>query len=516
MVKGAPRVSTGRWHSAYVQARSFIGSRLFFRLTLALFVLQAAIVAVLSGYPLAFDEGTHVGIIQLHAQQLSPFFSNIPDSTGQYGPLATDPSYLYHYILSFPYRLLTLFFSSTFALVVSLRFINIAIFVLGLIVFRKALSYCGASKALVNVVILAFALLPLSSFTAAQINYDNMVFLMVALVFLYGARLTLSVLNTKKLDVKSLVLLATSSLAGAQVKYAFLPILMAVFIWTCLLVAFWVKANRGKLVQQIKIAAKSLNTKTGFALIALMFVIGGLFVARYGYNMSTYKTPVPECDKVLSVQSCMAWGPWARNYQLGQTHVATTSTAQQKAFAKAWVYISGSQLFTVLNSNNNGAMEKPLPKFAGGALFVLTLGAVFMILYWRKAVKGAPVLIFYGFVSFTYLGVLIAKNYSEYMKYGMPIAIQGRYLLIVLLVLMIVMARAYSAAFHKAPHWKLVLLILGVVVGVQGAGAITYLSKSDDSWRWNADATVNISQPIVESKTTAGSAIVNTAEVNRN
>ena len=118
----------------FATTRRVLKSNLFFRFVLALFVLQAGYIAVKSGYPLAFDEGFHVGVIQLHAQQWNPFLGQLPDSANQFGAVATDPSYLYHYLLSFPYRAINLVTTNSFYIVLMLRFISIGFFALGIVV----------------------------------------------------------------------------------------------------------------------------------------------------------------------------------------------------------------------------------------------------------------------------------------------------------------------------------------------------------------------------------------------
>src|ERR1700760_1243745 len=125
----------------YDKIKTLLSKRVFLYFILSLFVLEAGYIAIRSNFPLAFDEGYHLGIIQLYAHQWSPFFSHLPQSTGQFGPLATDPSYLYHYLMSFPYRLVLLFTNNTFFVVLAMRFINIGLFAGGLVLFRKVLRY---------------------------------------------------------------------------------------------------------------------------------------------------------------------------------------------------------------------------------------------------------------------------------------------------------------------------------------------------------------------------------------
>src|SRR5476651_13106 len=109
-----------------------LGRPVFFRIILALLVLEAAWIALSGRYPMAFDEDFHLGIIRLYAHHLSPFWSSQPEVADRFGAVARDPSYLYQYLLSFPYRLISQFTSDQTIQVIILRFVNIGLFATGI------------------------------------------------------------------------------------------------------------------------------------------------------------------------------------------------------------------------------------------------------------------------------------------------------------------------------------------------------------------------------------------------
>src|ERR1700722_8925502 len=86
---------------------TFLQSPKCFLIILTMFVIESVWIAVSAGFPMAFDESFHFGIIKLYAKQWSPFFSHQPAGGNAYGALTADPSYLYHYLMSFPYRVTT-------------------------------------------------------------------------------------------------------------------------------------------------------------------------------------------------------------------------------------------------------------------------------------------------------------------------------------------------------------------------------------------------------------------------
>jgi hypothetical protein len=489
--------------SHYTKIKTLLGSRTFLGVVLALFFLQAGWIAIRSSYPLAFDEGYHVGIIQLYAHQWSPFFSHLSDQAAQFGPLATDPSYLYHYLMSFPYRVIGLFTHSTFAVVLSLRFINIGLFAVGVLLFRKVLNYSGASKALINLVMLAFVLLPLETFTAAQINYDNLLFPITAGALLLSLKFA-EKLKAGSFDVKILLLLAATCFTGAQVKFSFLPIFAAIGLFIAWQI--WKQAIVTKKYANFNLRQqlRALRTRTNLVLVGLVLLSGGLFAWRYGYNLVQYHSPMPDCAKVVSVQSCEAWGTWARNHQLAQHHVAAASPAQAFVFLRAWTHIMGDQLFTVLNAANGGAMENPVRQLVFGASVVVLIGLGMVIQQSRKLVKiGFPLALFL-LVGGTYLLALGITNYTDFTRYGIPIAVQGRYLLPILLLGMVILARAYSLSLQKAPQWKVLMVGAALVVGIQGGGMITYMLRTNQSWYWTAAAQARIEPGVVSEANQTG------------
>src|ERR1700689_5557788 len=114
-----------------------LGSKWFFWIILVVFILSAAWIALSAVYPQAFDENFHFGLIQTYSHYWLPFLSSQPPHANAYGAVARDPSYLYHYLMSFPYRLIALFIHGQTGQVIALRFINIGFFSAGLILFRR-------------------------------------------------------------------------------------------------------------------------------------------------------------------------------------------------------------------------------------------------------------------------------------------------------------------------------------------------------------------------------------------
>lgn len=210
--------------------RSVLGSNRFFYGIVAVLLLQAAWVALTGRYPMAYDEQNHMGIVRLYAEHVSPFWTEQPPGDAPYSAIARDPSYLYHFGLSFLYRLIGVFFQSEESKIVAFRLLSVAMFALGVWLYRKVLLRTKASKALVHVVFALFVLVPTVPFLAAQVNYDNLLFPLVAGLLLLTMQITDDIRN-KSLDARRLALFVGVGMLTGLVKFPALPLLLAMTIW---------------------------------------------------------------------------------------------------------------------------------------------------------------------------------------------------------------------------------------------------------------------------------------------
>ena len=147
-----------------------LGSRKAFYVIIAFFSLESLYIALTARYPMAFDEYAHYGIAKLYTSSWSPFLSNVPDSASVYGAVARDPSFLYHYLLSFPLRLLELCSLSMTWQILILRFLNIGIAVVSLFIYRRLILKLQATGLIANGILLFFTLIPVVPLIAGQIT----------------------------------------------------------------------------------------------------------------------------------------------------------------------------------------------------------------------------------------------------------------------------------------------------------------------------------------------------------
>jgi hypothetical protein len=464
---------------------NLLRSRRFFVAILILFFVESAWIALSAVYPQVFDENTHFGIIQLYAHQWSPLFLHQPPDAEWAGALTRDPSYMYHYLMSFPYRLVAELTSSVMVQVIFLRFINIALFGAGLVLFRKLLLKTRVSPAIVNVTLLFFVLLPVVPLLAGQINYDNMVLPLTALALLVTTSV-IQKLNRGMVPVLQIAALLALCMFSCLVKVEFSPVFAGIVLW--LGWQIWRQRRAGTLKPVV--AAKDDWRASSWGkrlLVGGPFLLAlGLFVQMYGVNAVVYHNLTPQCHQVMSREACSGYAPWQRN-QAVLAH-KTTVNANPVLFLGSWLYrMFVAMFFTSSGGGASGTMYlsvNPLPVIFGSALFVFGLGSILIVMYHRKVFAGYDFIGLLLCVSLIYFLAIFSRNYHDYVSLGEKIAIQGRYLFPIALPCMLVIALGFRQLFGHKAHLKVALLAAVFLLFLQGGGALTYILNSNQSWYW--------------------------------
>ncbi len=475
--------------------RGFVGSGWFLALTVGLFLVSASWIALSGRFSMAYDENTHLGVIQLYSDRLLPFWSEAPAGSEVYGAVERDPSYLYHYVLSFPYRLVDAITQSQFAQVIILRFVNIGIFLAGILVFRRVLLRTGASKALVHAMLAALVLLPGVPFLAAQINYDNALFLASTASILLAMRITGRLKRSGRFGALQLSLFLGLILLSSLVKYAFLPIMLALVLW--LAWAAWKYARPRNFLKPLWEDFQKLARLKRTFLVVFILVSACLFVERYGVNTVLYRTPTPECNQVIGIEACRSYGPWNRNYELLQQkqagRPADSGRRDPLSFtAKHWLKSMAHQQVFALNGRGDYFKigdPLPLPKF-----LVVVVGGIGLVLaaFWYRVLRHQYELDLLLVVALTYAGLLWLQNYLDFLHLGQAVALQGRYLMPVLPIVMLVVALAYLQTLRRF-NWAKLMLAAGClfILLFQGGGAATYIVRSDERWYWQNQTVID-------------------------
>src|SRR5262249_46413203 len=142
-------------------------------------------------------------------------------------------------------------------------------------------------------------------------------------------------LHARKVDLQTYALLAALLLFASLVKYPFLPVVLAVVVYVAYML--WRTFRGGGLWRTVAKSYAQLSRRTAILLLVLLAVSGVLFVQRYGTNVLAYGKPVPDCDQVLSVDACMEYGPFGRNYLLA----AQGPDVDPNPIAYTWTWLQG-------------------------------------------------------------------------------------------------------------------------------------------------------------------------------
>jgi len=468
-----------------------LGSRRFFYGVMIFFALESLWIALSARYPMVFDEEFHLGVIKVYSHNIVPFLPGQPDGANAFGSLATDPSYLYHYLMSFPYRLIAVFTGNLTAQVILLRCINIAIFAAGIWLFRRLLIRSGTSPALTHTAVALFVLIPIVPLMAGQVNYDSLLLVILAWTCLLVLSI-ITALRQRKLPLQQIGLLAIACMLGSLAKYAFLPVAIVAAAYVAVMI--WV-AFRGRGAQLSAAIHKSYRLLGGAAkavLVVGLLVSAGLFVQRYGSNIVTYHNPVPDCDAVIGVDACLDYGPWARNYSYASEPLVFNHSPI--AYTGIWLQSMHYRLFFMVNGPPNYTSYPPSPLPSAAFIVVALSGTIALLLYARRVFAGRPYLIFLLAMTLAYVGILWVQNYSDYLDTTRPVAINGRYLVPFLLPMVAVLGRSLSIALARWTNVKAGAAVLVIVCFMQGGGTLGFISRSDASWYWQNQTVVRTNQ----------------------
>lgn len=437
---------------------------------------------------MAFDEEVHYGLIQLYSEQLSPYGIEPTSDMAYLGLGPAEVSYVFHWFMSFPYRLLIDAGLGDEAIIVILRMINVAMVAGAILVYRKALLVARVPRGITHGSLAAFTLIPILPIMAGQLNYDNLLLLLVAYAFYMTFSITESVYTNKKLPVMNVLLLAAIMLISIPVKYAYLPIGLGMGLWLVWLVYVSSKKSPKKFISDISKQFLSSHILRVVGITALL-IAGTFFGYRYVDNVVQYGSAIPSCDQVFERMDCFSYGPWART----QNYLAAVDPDFQPFpfplyLAAYWVPDMIQRLtFAVAGPTNTYETKLPLPLLRTIGVVFVVAGVVAFVMRAKQLLRRWPYMTVTLLVSLIYMGVLAVKLYSGYSNTSIPAAINGRYLMPLLPLLFALLAQSimYVAKEFKVQRQVILgLAILFAIAFTQGGGVFTYIVSAETYWFW--------------------------------
>jgi hypothetical protein len=460
-----------------------------FYIPLGLFILAAMWVAFSSIYPMAFDEEFHYGLIKIYATGWLPYGIVHTSDMAQFGAATADPSYLFHYLMSFPYRVFHAFGLSDTAIIILLRLMDLGFIIAGLLIFRRAILNAGISKPVVNVGLWLMTLIPVFVMLAAQINYDNLLFPIVAWSIYLIVDMTNTVKKSGDIPLRSAWLLVIAVLIGISIKYAFLPIALVLFIWSIGLFIVSIRRHNnsfGSYIQNQKKQLSKLSVRALSGLIGLT-LLSIFFASHYVVNHTTYGHAIPTCEQVFTEDECSAYGPWNRNRYYAATRSSSFTPLSYPAYmATEWLPGMAQRLtFSLAGKTNDFQTKLPLPAVIFSFVLLTIVGVIsFAIQAVRRNIS------WFGWLTVlltgTYVGVLSLQLYDDYVDTAQPVAINGRYLILLLPLVGVVLIQAINATFKNVPAQHKTIICLGIIAVLffGGAGLSTYILQSEPHWFW--------------------------------
>lgn len=470
-----------------------LSSNKFFIGIAILFFLQMAWVALFSIYPMLFDEEYHLGIIDIYSRQTSPFIGVQPSEAAFHGDITRYSSYFFHYLMSYPYRIISFFTDDLMTKIILLRFICISLVLGGFIIFRKFLIKAGLSRAATHSALLIFTLIPLVPFALAQLNYDALLFLLIP-IMLYAS---LKTADKNQHQARNVLLLLITGFIASVTKFTSLPI----FLGCVIFVSIMLRRHYGK--QAIKIILDQYKTISRLkqVIVSVFLLLSfGLVVERYGVNLATYQKLEPRCDVLHTKKECSEYTVYRRDTKWKAANDSINKPRQDVVtytqnywaphifndFFVTGAFVRGDdkankirELPTRLeaNSGNN------VPRTAGWVVLWVSV-ALIGFLALRRQLRPKRLFLLVGLVLVIYSAALFTKNYTDYLSIGSPTAAQGRYF-IPLLIPILGLVVVSLGRIIKQKSIKISLVVVALVIFSQGGGVGSYILYSNQKWYWS-------------------------------
>lgn len=442
---------------------SFLGSKTFVYIIIGWFVFQAGFIAVTTSHAIPPDETAHFSQIRVYANDgWDPFIDQEPE-TYYLGALERTPNYLYHYVMSFPYRAIPNSWSPD-AYVVTLRLVNIIFTVAGLVVFMRTLALLTKRKIVQNMTLFMLGNTLMFVFLSGTLNYDNMFFLATSVAFYYLIKML------QKFSLLDLLKLSAAVAFALLVKFTFVPLAI---MFAVALVVRYIRELPKVLETSKKEIARQKKPLIIMSVIFLLFF--GFFLERYAVNFVRYGSYRPKCEKVLTYEDCMRSPLYRRNDTF--RHVKAQNLVPEAPFVGKWMQRTHETVFGVMGHK----LLNPSPIIKYGSYIICAL----MLIAFIRFVDRRDTLIFYlATMIVLYIGILIFHNHTLFERSGFfGMALQGRYIFPVLGLMFFIGNYYVDRMLQKRPTIYVLYAVFAVAVFVLGA-LPAYIAGPDSSWRF--------------------------------
>jgi hypothetical protein len=452
--------------------KSLFHSDRFFIATLLLVAIQGLWTAM-NYRPGLFDEKFHFDFIDAYSKTLNPSISFQAENLDSLGSISTNTSWAFYYVFGWLDRLIDVFINTEFQEVLILRLVFLTIFIAGLFFYRKLLLKVHSSKALANISILIFVLLPSVAPISSIITYDIAIFLIFPIFTLS----LLSSIESKQPNFVKIFETACLGLLAVIIKLAAIA-----FVLPGALVLLIVMFKRYKLsfFPKMRSSFRRSSEKYKYFLLVSFVILLGIFFWKKAENYIIYNDLSPSCEKVLSEERCSKNYTYTRNIKFLESKKEFIPLDPFEYATSTWLLSASRTLASPLPNNYTVFFAKIV------TYLLIIVGATALLIGLRELLNNLQIKIILGIIIF-YSFALFYSNYTSYLNLGQPVAISSRYLIPVLPLLIFLTGLAFSTIFNKHKNGLVVFaFIICASFILQGGGVGTYVTGIQGyEWRNN-------------------------------
>jgi len=438
----------------------FAASPLARLIVFGLFAVQSIVLAFVMHLGVPPDESNHIQFIDYYAHHgLSP---NLHGQTPTYylGDKTREPDFMYHYLMSFVYRVTPL---SVHYKYIFIRLLTVLLALAAFYVLTKIFKRIGFSETVTTVSLLILTNLSMVLMMSAAVNNDVMVWLGVSLGILFLLRLK------ERANLTDLLSLALVIIWGGLFKRDLLPMsllfgLLALF----LIVRHW-KVYAGTL--------KKIRPLS-YLLIVLLILGSALFVERIIGNIHDYGTVTPTCEQVQGGESCSVFWASLRAQQLA---LQPKQNVSPPAFLAKWI---GEDTYNIVNVQTQFWRRdvRPArwvtPVLTAVFLMGLAYGVYYEFSQRLKSDKHKGLRLYVLFISLFYILSQLAVNYATFLHYRIfGLALNGRYV-IPSLMLLVGFSCFYWTKALANKRTAATLLAVGIILIVIATSGLQLLLRN--------------------------------------
>jgi hypothetical protein len=240
---------------------------------------------------------------------------------------------------------------------------------------------------------------------------------------------------------------------------------------------------------------KSRLKNSILALLAgtLLIAVGFVYVG----NLIKFHSIQPACTDIRAKNICFSNAIVTRNSHAKETADSRDADVLDRYLYRTWTDQMIQNTLWTGNDTSAGKFAKanPLPVMRLLLFFGAILGAGAVLLQWHK-IKAQRAWVIMVLAAVLWSLIILGMNISTYYEFHQPFAIQPRYLIIVLPIILVLIVQAVASALHNHLWIKASLLFVVLLMATQGGGVLTHIIRSEPAWYWSNSRISDLNKPL--------------------